>query len=698
MARPALGILSIIIGAAFIFHPANILGAEKPEIEIVLEFTKNVYTFGEPIGAKVMVVHNSGKDLLLSRGFRSMDFFLNMRIVDPAQRLVLARHHKIHDEFPDAPPLPFILYKKEPARAIQCEALMAGSKWVEASEDISDHYALNLPGEYSAQIQISVATFEDEPCNTKNYRWLGVLTSNAAKFHIEPADNKKQTARLSDQRGKEMHPAAVPANLVAYHQPSADIVYSKFIAPFTSFESTPLKFSNKRSFPIILAAGNDRRIPSADLAVPAQSAGVPVDSAVEIDVSNADSRRVVVIMHVMGTEVYNTLAPDPIAAYQHTQRIDTDASTFTLIYQDPQTDFTNCQQVEVVVKAYKKNKPNELYTHIFNFETTCMIANDGDADGISDETEGTLHTNKEVKTLFVRPKMVQGSKFAYWPGFISLFPDTRAGFAKIPAFDEAKIEISVIGAAGHPYAPMRSFDYDPASDNNRPACDILEITYLPDGLYCTFGHHNFGHTYFYNTATTEPTWYWDTKGYVPNDQTTGHYQKYGYFTPLIYPFPLDNYLKEGAYIRIESGQTPRETTGCGLNQCYDFIYSSSLNLNASDPVHGRPDGTVEFNDISFDSNSMQITYIGPDATGDPADGYDRDTVLKRTIVHEMGHALLGAAEADHCNDPECIMYHSVKDWKAWNFGPPASSGRKCIHSPGYSKDIRTPGVVHNRVH
>jgi hypothetical protein len=135
------------------------------------------------------------------------------------------------------------------------------------------------------------------------------------------------------------------------------------------------------------------------------------------------------------------------------------------------------------------------------------------------------------------------------------------------------------------------------------------------------------------------------------------------------------------------------TTGCGLRQCYDFNHASPLNLNESNPVYGRPDDKVEFNAITFDSTSKKITYVG--AFGPP---YDRDTVLRRTIVHEMGHALLSASEGDHCSDFECIMYGSVADWKPWEFGPPAASGRSCTHSPGYIKDIRAPGVIHNTVH
>jgi hypothetical protein len=607
MAKSTLGILSIIIGAALIFNPCEILGAEKPEIQIVLEFAKKVYTIGEPIGAKVRVIHHSGKNLLLSRGFSELDFLVEMRIIDPAKRLVLARHCKIHNEFPDAPPLPFILYKEEPARAIPCETLPADKAREVKNEDIRNHYALELPGEYSAQIQISVATFEGEPCNTKNYRWLGVLTSNTEIFYIEPTDNKKQAAELSSPN----------RNLTLKEKITID---------------------------------RQARLSEVD------------------------------------TKIIKTNAP------KNFQLVNTKSAIEPLTWRKNAPSIPGIKMLDSHLPAntvvYDQSGPQ-----ILDFKTISLTANDSDGDGISDETEIKLHTNKNVKTLFVRPKIIQGWQLVYWPGFINLFPDPRAGFAKIPAFANAGIEISVIGASNHPYVPMRRFDYDPADPNidpNNPACDILEIIHMPDGLYCFFGSHNFGHTYFYSIGAT---WYWDTKGYVPNDQVSDHYKKYGYFTPYIYPFPLDNYLREGAYDLIEAGQAPMATTGCGLRQCYYFNHSSPLNLNASNPVHGRPDGTVEFNAITFDSTSKQITFVGPFGTP-----YDRDTVLKRTIVHEMGHALLSASEGDHCNDPECIMYHSVADWRPWEFGPPASSGRSCTHSAGYIRDIRAPGVIHNSVH
>ena len=126
-----------------------------------------------------------------------------------------------------------------------------------------------------------------------------------------------------------------------------------------------------------------------------------------------------------------------------------------------------------------------------------------------------------------------------------------------------------------------------------------------------------------------------------------------------------------------------------------------MNLNAGYPVTGRPDGTVEFNDIVFSSGTKEIVHVGSQGN----EKYNHDAVLRRTIVHEMGHALLAASEYDHCNDLECIMFNGVKDWEPWDFGPPTDveNPRTCTHSASgngvvFIKDIRAPGVIHNSVH
>ena len=333
---------------------------------------------------------------------------------------------------------------------------------------------------------------------------------------------------------------------------------------------------------------------------------------------------------------------------------------------------------------------------------------DNDGDGIDDDWEkaNLSDISPNYKTLFVRPKQEIGlNQFQYWPGFIALFPDTRHGaysgsFADIPPLTKAGIEVVVIGptcctdpnnpatctyiqgtSQCHKYEPFDHFDYNPANDSSHPNCDILELVYKMPTAYCTYGSQNAGHTFF---SASGLVWSWDTKGYTPS--TAG---PYGYKTPQIYPFPLDNYFNEGAYQSIAATTPPQSpsVTSCTSSACTKL--KSPLNLNSTDSVNGLPDATVEFNPIAFDSSGKIISITTPL----PTTGYDRDTVLRRTIVHEMGHALLAGLDSDHCADPNCIMYASAADWQIHDFGP-----GDCVHKPGGSKDIRAAGVIHNSVH
>jgi hypothetical protein len=436
--------------------------------------------------------------------------------------------------------------------------------------------------------------------------------------------------------------------------------------------------------------------------MPAQAANVDIKTQVKVEMQSM-TKDIAVVMKVLGLEVYNSDYPDicqdrtknpPVNCTQRTPP-DPGAASYTLTYDptiDPRIDFMPSQKIDIAVTNTNKKKPNSgSYTDSFSFETAAASNEpDLDEDGIPDSMEGKLGTDKSKKTLFIRPKKIDGAQFVYWEGFKSLFPSTKPGFAEISAFDTqtVKFEISVIGAPDHPNAKMQQFNYDPALDEDHPPCDILELIYMPPDAYCTFGHYNSGHTHFY---TAGASWYWDTKGYVPNNQTTEHFQKYRYFTPLVYPLPVETYFTEGAYPSIEDGAGPAVTSGCGLPQCYDWNHASPLNLNDAEtgpPFTQRPDLTVEFNAIVFDTDRRIITI------GARGEGYYRDEVLRRTIVHEMGHALLAASENDHCANHQCIMYGYVVDWEVHHFGGVGA----CTHSPGGSKDIRAKGIVHNWVH
>jgi hypothetical protein len=554
------------------------------------------------------------------------------------------------------------------------------------SSDLRENYRIELPGRYSAQVQLSVMTFKGEPCSLENIDRVFVLKSEEKHFFVEPSGRKKIAIKSAEnlpasQSGQPPAAGAFSTDRIRHSQAAQIVPLAWAGIP----EDGQLIAPALTAAVVKTAGGGTSPQPSAEMLVPVTATDVDVQTKVKVKMKDVTSGTVVV-MKVLGLEVYRNSSPVP----PYTQRNDIDPTSFTLTYDhtlDSRIDFLPSQQIQVAVINYNKKKPSAVNTNNFSFQTAALYRDDTDGDGIPDSTEKLLGTDPGKKTIFVRPKKIDGAQFSYWEGFVALFPGPRPGFADIPAFSSARIEISVIGDPNHPYAPMRNFNYDPALDANHPGCDIVEIVHMPATAYCVFGHYNFGHTYFF---TASAAWYWDTKGYVPNDQTSAHYQKYGYFTPLIYPFALENYFTEGAYPSITGNAMPVTTTGCGLNQCYETAHSSPLNVNDTNPATGRPDRSVELNNsIVFDSNK-KISYVG----AIPGTGYEREMVYRRTIAHELGHSLLAASENDHCSNPDCIMYGNVIDWKLSGFGETGI----CTHSPGGSKDIRAKGVVHNRVH
>jgi hypothetical protein len=297
-------------------------------------------------------------------------------------------------------------------------------------------------------------------------------------------------------------------------------------------------------------------------------------------------------------------------------------------------------------------------------------------DGIDDTFESTkIFTSPLKKTLFIRPKIEitapapdQEGQYEYWADFKNTyFPSPSPGHVDIPPFSHANIEVVVIGDPTNPYEPMRHFDYSPATDPNFTAspvngCDILEIIFKKSNAYSATANGNYGHTFF---DSSKSTWTWDTKGYTPLGGP------YGYGTPEIYPLAHENYFNEGAYQSIEVGWVPDTSpppSQCKPGQCYDFSNKSPMNLSGGVPPSEMPDTTVEINTISFNKSDKKITSVG--AKGKE---YNRLDVYRRTIAHELGHAL-GMA---HCNNTACIMYGNSIDWDMRDFG----TGGNCTHNP-----------------
>ena len=256
-------------------------------------------------------------------------------------------------------------------------------------------------------------------------------------------------------------------------------------------------------------------------------------------------------------------------------------------------------------------------------------------------------TDPNTKTLFVRPNqwdadLTSAPYTNYWPKFLQLFPSTRAGFAEIPALTAEGIEVVVIGDPRHldpgGYAAWGNFEHNPATDGTRPYCDIMEIVYYDNRdvtgfYYCNdYGdcENNNGHNYFYNGLATAdaPHWLFDVMGYAPGSPINMHGYTHHYRTPRVYQRVLDNYFAEGAYAQIAApspAQYP-ETTTCDNAHCQPDGSMDVSPFNLADSESGSsfsqpPDGTVEFNDITFYTDGS-VEAVG----ANDKERYDKDEV------------------------------------------------------------------------
>lgn len=457
-----------------------------------------------------------------------------------------------------------------------------------------------------------------------------------------------------------------------------------------------LSACNNKAFTAKVSKKPDKQSPTAVMVDPSNTAAAPVDTDIIIHLQDTGSG---VDQSTIKLTVYNS----DVTPFLNFSCDQTDCN---LTY-DPPVDFDHDKTVSVYVEA--KDRSRNFMSESFSFITEPSSGDpfddvlDTDCDGISDYIEDDIiFTDKNMKTLFVKPGMFvkpdrEGDipQYEYWDGFLDLLP--------LEPFENAGIEVVVIGNPNNPYDPMRKFNFDAIGfkdpqTNIAIPCDILAIRYMGEETFCEYGSHNNGHTYFFKSI---PIWYWDTKGYTPNETSTGtNFDLYNYYSAFIYPFPLKNYFIEGAYTSIADGMQFISTSGCDYNSCYDYKHCSPMNLNDGDPsqpayleANGDLDMmTVEFNPVTFDQSGTIQNVGTPSLTK-----YERKKVLTRTIIHEMGHALLTAANQDHCSNPECIMYSGVVDWVIYDFGSgPAAQTNSCPHGEGGTQDIRE--LIHNEVH
>jgi hypothetical protein len=189
MIKFVLRFLLITILAGLIQFTGASLWAYQTDITIDLNFEKTDFVYGEPIAVEVVITNISGEDLLISEGFTSRNYCLRMRIIDPSGRSLSlvskSGQSGVHNEFPDAPPLPVTLYNGRPVRVSGCEVFADGTALISEAQDLREFYDISLPGYYSAQVQVSAAVFNSEICEADDYAWRDLLKSNTVFFHLK---------------------------------------------------------------------------------------------------------------------------------------------------------------------------------------------------------------------------------------------------------------------------------------------------------------------------------------------------------------------------------------------------------------------------------------------------------------------------------------------------------------------------------
>jgi len=165
------------------------LWAQTPPITVTATFDKEYFDSAEPMGVTVTVTNTSGKYLLVNKGFkeRVKHFYLEMRLIDPAGRLLLPKCDQPRNEFPDTPPLAYVDCNGIATKVANYEVL--DPDWSSGpirKDDLRDCYQIKLSGHYSAEVQLSVMIFRQsdvepiiDPCHgdIKKYESVGVAKS-----------------------------------------------------------------------------------------------------------------------------------------------------------------------------------------------------------------------------------------------------------------------------------------------------------------------------------------------------------------------------------------------------------------------------------------------------------------------------------------------------------------------------------------
>ena len=168
----------------------TIAKAEPPPIKVNLNFHSDSrqYHCDDEVGVIIEVKNASSNDILISKGFKSRRFFLNMRIIDPAGSLLIPKvDTPTISRPPYTPPLGFV--ENSAGKLVMttpCEIFKANTKLPSETINLNDYYNFEYSGYYSAQVQLSLMEFKRNGlCNPNDYKWLGVLKSKTWYFYVE---------------------------------------------------------------------------------------------------------------------------------------------------------------------------------------------------------------------------------------------------------------------------------------------------------------------------------------------------------------------------------------------------------------------------------------------------------------------------------------------------------------------------------
>lgn len=160
--------------------------AGAPALKVELAFGGGTTTYGpgEPIAVGISVANQSGQVLYIGSGMSARSLAQHIRLIDPAGRLLLPKRPPHPVESPDAPPLPFADLQGVPMRMGACEPFAVHQVLTKPVADLREIYPMDLPGVYSAQVQLSAMVFRSGTCNLANAGWVGVLKSPVHYFYM----------------------------------------------------------------------------------------------------------------------------------------------------------------------------------------------------------------------------------------------------------------------------------------------------------------------------------------------------------------------------------------------------------------------------------------------------------------------------------------------------------------------------------